>query len=56
MTRAFSDPDVVHVEGCVDPKADIETIFTELIRLICRLWEKAIVHVLKKCVRKKLNL
>lgn len=31
VTRVFSDPDVVHVEGKVDPKDDIETIATELI-------------------------
>jgi GTP-binding protein YchF len=31
VIRAFSDPDVVHVEGRVSPKDDIETINTELI-------------------------
>jgi GTP-binding protein YchF len=31
VVRAFSDPDVVHVEGRVDPSEDIETINTELI-------------------------
>lgn len=31
VTRVFSDPDVVHVDGVVDPAADIETIATELI-------------------------
>ena len=31
VTRAFSDPDVVHVDGKVDPASDIETIKTELI-------------------------
>jgi ribosome-binding ATPase len=31
VIRAFSDPDVVHVEGQVSPKDDIETINTELI-------------------------
>ena len=33
VTRAFSDPDVVHVDGKVDPASDIETIKTELIVL-----------------------
>lgn len=31
VVRCFSDTDVVHVAGKVDPKADIETINTELI-------------------------
>ena len=31
VVRAFEDPDVVHVEGRVDPAADIETVNTELV-------------------------
>jgi GTP-binding protein YchF len=31
VLRVFDDPDVVHVEGQVDPGADLETINTELI-------------------------
>jgi GTP-binding protein YchF len=31
VVRAFSDPDVVHVEGRVDPADDIATINTELV-------------------------
>jgi GTP-binding protein YchF len=31
VVRAFADPDVVHVDGRVDPVADVETINTELI-------------------------
>jgi hypothetical protein len=31
VVRCFEDPDVVHVEGGVDPDRDIETIDTELI-------------------------
>jgi GTP-binding protein YchF len=31
VIRAFDDPDVVHVEGAVSPKDDIDTINTELI-------------------------
>jgi len=31
VVREFHDPDVVHVEGRVDPKDDIETINTELV-------------------------
>jgi GTP-binding protein YchF len=30
VVRCFEDPDVVHVEGHIDPLADIETIETEL--------------------------
>ncbi|HLG20819.1 MAG TPA: redox-regulated ATPase YchF [Bdellovibrionota bacterium] len=30
IVRCFEDPNVVHVEGSVDPKRDIETIETEL--------------------------
>lgn len=30
VVRCFEDPDVVHVEGKVDPVADVETIETEL--------------------------
>jgi GTP-binding protein YchF len=31
VVRAFADDDVIHVEGRVDPRADIETVNTELI-------------------------
>ncbi len=31
VVRYFSDPDVVHVDGRVDPASDVETIQTELI-------------------------
>jgi ribosome-binding ATPase len=31
VTRVFTDPDVTHVEGAVNPPSDIETISTELI-------------------------
>jgi GTP-binding protein YchF len=31
VVRAFEDDDVVHVEGRVDPRADIETVNTELV-------------------------
>ena len=30
VVRYFSDPDVVHVDGKVDPAGDVETIRTEL--------------------------
>ena len=31
VVRYFSDPDVIHTEGRVDPLSDVETINTELI-------------------------
>jgi GTP-binding protein YchF len=31
VTRVFTDPDVTHVEGAINPRSDIETISTELI-------------------------
>jgi ribosome-binding ATPase len=31
VIRVFTDPDVVHVDGRIDPKDDIETVNTELI-------------------------
>ena len=31
VVRAFDDPDVIHVDGKVDPASDMETINTELI-------------------------
>lgn len=31
VVRAFADPDVIHVDGAVDPRADIETVNTELV-------------------------
>jgi hypothetical protein len=31
VVRYFSDPDVIHVEGKVDPAGDVETIRTELV-------------------------
>ncbi|MDA8061131.1 MAG: redox-regulated ATPase YchF [Actinomycetota bacterium] len=31
VVRAFDDPDVVHVDGAVDPRSDIETVNTELV-------------------------
>ena len=42
VIRAFSDPNVVHVDGQVDPKADIETINTELILADLQTIENAI--------------
>lgn len=52
VTRAFADPDVVHVDGRVDPASDIETITTELILADIQTLEKAIPR-LEKEVRGK---
>lgn len=41
VTRVFSDPDVVHVDGKIDPASDIETISTELILADLQTLEKA---------------
>lgn len=53
VTRAFKDPDVVHVDGKVSPKDDIETINTELILADLQTLEKAVVRVEKEVKIKK---
>ena len=52
VTRVFSDPDVVHVDGKVDPASDIETIATELILADVQTLEKVIPR-LEKDVRNR---
>ena len=42
MVRVFADDDVVHVDGKVDPKSDIEIIETELILADLQTLEKAV--------------
>ena len=53
VTRAFSDPDVVHVDGKVDPASDIETIKTELILADMQTLEKQIPRLEKEVRGKK---
>jgi GTP-binding protein YchF len=53
VIRAFHDDDVVHVEGKVDPKDDIETINTELILADLQTLEKAIPRIEKEVKGKK---
>ncbi|MDO5495858.1 MAG: redox-regulated ATPase YchF [bacterium] len=53
VTRAFADPDVVHVDGRVDPIADIETITTELQLADLQTLEKAIPRLEKEVRSKK---
>ena len=48
VIRVFTDPDVVHVEGTVDPKDDMETINTELILADMQTLEKAIPRLQKE--------
>ncbi len=53
VTRAFQDADVVHVEGRVDPRDDIETISTELILADMQTLEKALPRLEKEVRGKK---
>lgn len=53
VTRAFSDPDIVHVEGRVDPKGDIETVTTELILADMQTLEKQVPRLVKEVTGKK---
>jgi ribosome-binding ATPase len=53
VTRAFADPDVVHVDGRVDAASDIETINTELILADLQTIEKVIPRLEKEARVKK---
>lgn len=53
VTRAFADPDVVHVDGEVNPASDIETITTELVLADMQTLEKAIPRLEKEVRGKK---
>jgi GTP-binding protein YchF len=53
VIRAFSDPDVVHVDGKVSPADDIETINTELILADMQTLEKAIGRLTKEAKQDK---
>ncbi|MBZ2196575.1 redox-regulated ATPase YchF [Occultella gossypii] len=53
VTRAFADPDVVHVDGKVSPKDDIETVNTELILADLQTLEKAIPRLEKEVKGRK---
>src|ERR1044071_9841854 len=54
VIRVFDDPNVVHVDGHVDPAADIETINTELILADLQTLEKALPRLEKEArVRKE---
>ncbi|MDT7563121.1 MAG: ribosome-binding ATPase [Pseudonocardiales bacterium] len=53
VVRVFDDPDVVHVDGRIDAKADIETIATELILADLQTLEKAIPRLQKEARMQK---
>jgi GTP-binding protein YchF len=53
VVRGFADPDVVHVDGAVNPASDMETINTELILADLQTLEKAIVRIEKEVKGKK---
>jgi GTP-binding protein YchF len=48
VIRAFADPDVVHIDGKISPKDDIETINTELILADLQTIEKALPRLQKE--------
>jgi GTP-binding protein YchF len=48
VVRVFDDPDVAHVDGQVAPKADLETINTELILADLQTIEKALPRLEKE--------
>jgi len=53
VVRYFSDPDVIHVDGKVDPAGDVETIRTELILADLGTIEKALPRLEKEAKRDK---
>ena len=48
VVRVFTDPDVSHVDGDVEPQRDIETVVTELILADLQTLEKAIPRLAKE--------
>ncbi|WP_210479402.1 redox-regulated ATPase YchF [Naasia sp. SYSU D00948] len=55
VVRGFDDPDVVHVEGQIDPAGDLETINTELILADLQTLERAIPRYEKEVRGKKVE-
>ena len=55
VVRGFEDGDVVHVDGKVDPKSDMETINTELILADLETLDRAIPRFEKEVKGKKLD-
>lgn len=55
VVRGFADPDVVHVDGEVNPASDLETINTELILADLATLDRAIARYEKEVKGKKLD-
>lgn len=53
VVRVFSDDDVTHVAGCVDPQSDIEVIDTELILADLQTLERALPRLAKEARNNK---
>ncbi|MEN3307700.1 MAG: ribosome-binding ATPase [Micromonosporaceae bacterium] len=53
VVRVFSDPNVVHVDGKISPRDDIETINTELILADLQTLEKAVPRLEKEAKLRK---
>ena len=53
VVRCFEDPNVVHVDGRIDPLSDIDTINTELILADMEAVDKAIARTTKNLKRDK---
>jgi GTP-binding protein YchF len=53
VVRAFSDPNVVHVDGKISPRDDIETINTELILADIQTLDKALPRLEKEAKVRK---
>jgi GTP-binding protein YchF len=53
VVRAFSDPNVVHVDGKISPRDDIETINTELILADIQTIDKALPRIEKEAKTRK---
>lgn len=55
VVRGFSDPDVIHVDGAINPASDMETINTELSLADLQTLEKALVRFEKELKSKKID-
>ncbi|MBK0422647.1 redox-regulated ATPase YchF [Leucobacter sp. CSA2] len=55
VVRGFSDPDVIHVDGDINPASDMETINTELILADLQTIEKALPRYEKELKSKKID-
>ena len=55
VIRAFEDDDVVHVDGKVSPRSDVETINTELVLVDLQTLEKAVPRLEKEARVQKSN-